>query len=96
MIQSIKGSVTRQFVETGKSKFSGMNVQIANRRLAQLNAATSLASLGQLNSVGLHKLSGNLQDYWSIDINGPWRILFQFIDGDAHQVHIVDTHVRRR
>jgi toxin HigB-1 len=52
----------------------------------------SLDALGRLNSVGLHKLKGNLRNFWSIDVNGPWRILFKFKDGDAHEVHIADTH----
>jgi proteic killer suppression protein len=28
----------------------------------------------------------------SIDINGPWRLLFRFRDGDAFDVHIFDPH----
>ena len=92
MIRTIKGSATRQFAETGKSKFSGMDEQVARRRLVQLNAASSLEALGKLNSVGLHKLRGNLKGYWSIDINGPWRLLFRFDAGDAYEVHIYDPH----
>jgi proteic killer suppression protein len=60
--------------------------------LAELHAAFSLESLGKLNSVGLHKLKGSLWHFWSIDINGPWRIIFKFRDGDAYEVEIVDTH----
>lgn len=92
MIRSIKGSATRRLVTEGKSKFSGLDEQLAFQRLAELNAAPSLAALGRLNSVGLHKLKGDLRDFWSIDVNGPWRILFSFRDGDAHDVHIHDPH----
>jgi toxin HigB-1 len=92
MISSVLGSATRQFVENDKSKFSGLDVDLANQRLAQLNAATSLDALGQLRSVGLHKLKGSLRAFWSIDINGPWRILFKFHDGNAYEVHIADPH----
>lgn len=92
MIRSIKGTATRQFIQTGKSKFPGLNVALAQQRLAELHAAPSLQALGALHSVGLHKLKGPLRDYWSIDVNGPWRILFKFQDGDAHEVHIHDPH----
>jgi len=92
MIRSIKGTATRQFIESGKSKFSGMDEQMARRRLVQLNAAPSLESLGRLNSLGLHKLKGDLAEYWSVDINGPWRLLFKFDNGDAYEVHIHDPH----
>ncbi len=71
MIRSIKGSATRQFVEQGKSRFSGMDPSLAHRRLRQINTASTLQALGGLNSVGLHKLKGELRDFWSVDINGP-------------------------
>ena len=92
MIRSVLGSATRRFIERRPSKFSGLDEQLALRRLAQLDAATSLSALGNLNSVGLHKLKGSLRGFWSIDVNGRWRILFKFRDGDAYEVHITDTH----
>jgi proteic killer suppression protein len=92
MIRSVLGSATRRFVEQGKSSFSGMDVAIANRRLAQLSAATSLESLGRLNSIRLHKMKGDRRGFWSIAINGRWRLLFRFKDGDAYEVHIDDPH----
>ena len=92
MIRSIKGSATRQFVEQGKSRFSGMDVRLAQRRLGQLNTATNLQALSALNSVGLHKLKGDKRDFWSVDVNASWRILFRFRDGDAYDVHIQDPH----
>ena len=92
MIRSIKGSATRQFVENNKSGFSGMDVAIAHRRLRQINTASSLQALAGLNTIGLAKLKGNLRDFWSVDVNAGWRILFRFKDGDAHDVHILDPH----
>jgi toxin HigB-1 len=96
MIRSVLGTATRRFVEDGRSSFSGMDERIARRRLVQLDAATSLGSFEHLNSIGLHKLKGDLRGFWSIDINGPWRLLFKFRDGDAYEVHVLDTHRRRR
>jgi toxin HigB-1 len=78
MIKSIRGTVTRQFIETGKSKFSGMDEAIADRRIAVLNRIKSLDELKQFTGFRLHKLSGDLKDDWSISINGPWRIIFSF------------------
>lgn len=91
MIKSISGSATRNFLD-GKSKFSGIDRELAIQRLTDLSDAPSLAALGKLNSVGLHKLKGSLRNFWSIDVNGPWRIIFKFKDGDAHEVEIIDTH----
>jgi proteic killer suppression protein len=79
-------------VEQGKSKFSGLDEDLAKQRLNEVNVASSLDSFGKLKSVGLHKLKGPLREFWSIDINGPWRIIFKFRDGDAYEVEITDTH----
>jgi proteic killer suppression protein len=92
MIRSLKGSATRQFVTKGRSTFPGLDIRLANRRLADLHAVPSLSALSPLNSVGLHKLKGDRKGYWAIKINGPWRIVFRFENGDAHEVEIVDYH----
>jgi toxin HigB-1 len=92
MIKSVQGSATRDFIERGKSKFSGLDVDLARQRLAELNAAPSLDAIDKLRSVRLHRLKGKLRKYWSINVNGPWRILFRFEDGDAYDVHITDPH----
>ena len=92
MIRSVKGSATRQFLETGKSKFSGLDENLAKRRLTALNVAKKLDDLSRLSSVGLHKLKGDRSDQWVIKVNGPWRIAFRYVDGDALDVEIVDYH----
>lgn len=92
MIRSWANSATRRFAETGKSKFSGMDVEAAEERLIALDAATGLSDLSPLKSVGLHKLAGGRRDQWAMAVNGPWRICFRFADGDAWDVEIVDYH----
>ena len=92
MIISLGDSATHQFVEHGKSKFPGLDVDLAHQRLAELNATPSLEALGKLQSVGLHKLKGSLRRYWSINVNGRWRIHFLFNDGNAYEVRITDPH----
>ncbi len=92
MIRSWANSATRQFAETGKSKFAGMDLDAAEERLAALDAATSLADLSPLKSIGLHKLAGARKTQWAMTINGPWRICFRSEDGDAWEVEIVDCH----
>jgi proteic killer suppression protein len=92
MIRSVKGAATRQFIEGGRSRFRGMDQTLAHQRLAELNAAPSLNALSPLRSVGLHKLKGDRAGSWAIKINGPWRIVFRFKDGNAHDVEIVDYH----
>ena len=92
MIKSWANATTRRFAEQAKSKFSGMDPDKADLRLAALHVATSLAELGRLKSVGLHRLAGDRRGQWAMTINGPWRLCFSFKDGDAYDVEIVDYH----
>jgi toxin HigB-1 len=92
MIKSVRGAATRQFLQTGKSRFRGLDAALAVRRLATLNSAGSLQDIGDLASVGLHKLKGDRAGFWSIKVNGPWRVVFRFADGHAFDVEIVDYH----
>lgn len=92
MIRSVKGSATRQFVARGRSRFRGLDEALARQRLAELNAAPSPAALSPLRSVGLHKLKGDRAGCWAVNVNGPWRIVFRFKDGNAYEVEIVDYH----
>lgn len=92
MIRSIKGSATRQFLESGRARFRGLDQTLAQQRLAELNAVPSLKALSPLRSVGLHKLKGDRAGRWAINVNGPWRIVFEFRDGNAYEVEIVDYH----
>lgn len=92
MIKSIADTATRQFVETGKSRFSGLDITKAMARLNVLNAARSLDDIAPLRSIGLHKLTGDRKGQWAMTINGPWRLCFRFENGGAYDVEIVDYH----
>jgi len=92
MIRTLRGAATRQFVTKGRSSFAGLNRDLAYQRLAELNAASALSDLSPLKSVGLHKLKGDRKGFWAMTVNGPWRIVFRFEDGDAHDVEIIDYH----
>lgn len=88
MIKSIANSATRQFVQNGKSKLSGLDAEKAKMRLVMLYNARSLDDLAPLKSVGLRKLPGDRKTQWAMTINGPWRLCFRH----AYDVEIVDYH----
>jgi proteic killer suppression protein len=92
MIKSWRNTQTRRFAEEGKKKPAGLDGDAAMELLAVLDAATSLKDLSMLRSVRLHKRVGGRRGQWSITVNGPWRICFEFSDGDAWNVEIVDYH----
>ncbi|MGB3318694.1 MAG: type II toxin-antitoxin system RelE/ParE family toxin [Sphingopyxis granuli] len=92
MIVSFANRATERFAMDGRSKFSGMDVAKAMARLKILRAARSIDDIPPLKSIGLHALSGNRQGQWAMTINGPWRLVFRFRDGNAEDVEIVDYH----
>ena len=92
VIVSFANRTTERFARDGKSKFSGMDVAKAMARLKILQAARSLDDIPPLKSVGLHPLVGDRQGQWAMTINGPWRLVFRFRDGNAENVEIVDYH----
>ena len=92
MIRSWANSATRRFALDAKNKFSGLDADSAHEVLAMLAAASTLADLSPLKSVGLHRLAGNRKGQWAMTINGPWRLCFKFDSGDAWDVEIVDYH----
>jgi proteic killer suppression protein len=93
MIRSWRNSATRK-VWDGESpnQFRGLDFDFAVDLLLALNVAKSLRDLSPLKSVGLHKLKGERRNQWALSVNGRWRICFEFRDGDAFEVEIVDYH----
>ncbi|MFI4986559.1 MAG: type II toxin-antitoxin system RelE/ParE family toxin [Alphaproteobacteria bacterium] len=92
MIKSWKTAATRQFAEQRKSRFKGLDEQKAMARLQLLDAVSALAEIPSLASIGLHKLKGDHEGRWAMTVNGPWRLVFTFKNGDAYDVEIVDYH----
>jgi proteic killer suppression protein len=39
-----------------------------------------------------HKLSGPMQGYWSMTVNGNWRVVFRFRGQDVENVDYLDYH----
>jgi len=57
-----------------------------------LNNAQSLMDLRIPPANRLERLKGDRRAQYSIRINQRWRICFEWRDGDAFQVDIVDYH----
>jgi proteic killer suppression protein len=65
---------------------------IGRRKLRMLNNSQNIADLRIPPSNRLEKLSGNLKEFYTIRINDQWRIIFQWNNGQASEVEIVDYH----
>jgi proteic killer suppression protein len=86
MIKSSKHKGLERFFTTGST--AGIQANHARKlrlQLATLHAATSSKDMSAPNGV-LHPLKGTLEGYWSIRVNGNWRVTFRFVDGHAEIV----------
>lgn len=65
---------------------------VARRKLRMLNNAATLEDLRAPPANRLEALRGDRKGRHSIRINDQWRICFQWKEGEALDVEIVDYH----
>lgn len=93
MIISFGNSDTESVWNGVKVKKLPLEIQnIGRRKLRMLNNSVNLTDLRIPPANRLEKLSGDLKDFYSIRINDQWRIIFQWHDGNANEVKIIDYH----
>jgi toxin HigB-1 len=93
VIRSWRNAATRRVWEGDRpNQFRGLDFEAAIDLMLALNVATALQDLSPLRSVGLHKLKGDRRNQWAMTVNARWRICFEFHQGDAYDVEIVDYH----
>jgi proteic killer suppression protein len=91
MIESFRHRGLRELFETGKTARIRADLQQRARlRLDALEAVASLAALTQ-PGFGCHPLRGRPQRY-SIHVNGPWCITFEWDEGRALRVYLEQYH----
>lgn len=92
MIRSFRSPETeRLFSREPVRRFKAIERQ-ALRKLDLLDAAPDMRTLATLPGNRLEKLQGNRVGQYSIRINDQWRICFEWLDGHAYNVEIVDYH----
>lgn len=78
-----KGYRVRRFVAVER---------VAQRKLAQLDAAATLSFLKVPPGNRLEALVGDREGQYSVRINDRWRLCFRYDKGNAYDVEIVDYH----
>jgi proteic killer suppression protein len=93
MIRTFKCKETRKIANRQRSRKLPHDIQqVALRKLRMLNRAVTLNDLRVPPANRLEKLSGDRAGQYSIRINDQWRICFEWREGDAYEVEIVDYH----
>jgi len=92
MIQSFKDAWTKELYESGSDRHWASIRTIAQRKLDQIDAASSLDKLRTPPGNRLEALKGDRSGQHSIRINDQYRICFVWKDDGAHDVEIADYH----
>jgi toxin HigB-1 len=91
MIESFLDKGLAELFYAGKSRRVAPALQ--KRIMVRLSALDAAASLSELNQPGFdfHPLKGRPQRY-TIHVNGPWCITFEWEDGNARRVDLEQYH----
>ena len=92
MIRGYKNRRTERVAEGIRRGFKGLDYDEVWEKLDTLNAIKTLEQIPPLKSWNLHRLKGNLKGKWAININGPWRLVFDWTEGGPKNVEITDYH----
>ena len=92
MIRSFRHRGLEAFFRTGGK--AGIRPDHAAKLRKQLFALDLAKSAGDMNAPGwrLHPLTGKYKGFWSVTVNGNWRLIFRFEGADAELVDYLDYH----
>ncbi len=96
MIKNLNGKITKNIVSKGE--YRGFSQELNERALKLMQALDSVNSFPDLKkiceppSLKIHKLKGNMGEFWSITIKKPWCIIFKYEQGQFIDVEIGDYH----
>ena len=92
MIRSFADEDTKQVFDRLHSRRFATFERVALRKLRQIHSVSRVEELDQPPGNRLEKLKGDRDGLWSLRVNDQWRICFEWRDGDAYEVQIVDYH----
>jgi proteic killer suppression protein len=92
MIASFRHKGLKLYFEKGDaSKLQPQHVSKIRLILTRLQAAKVVGDMN-VPGYGLHQLGGELKNFWAVKVDKNYRIIFQFIAEDAHDVDYLDYH----
>jgi len=92
MIESFRRKGLKRLFEKGEAKgIRPDHVEKVENILFVLSRARKPEDMN-LPGFRLHRLKGNLKDFWSVTVRANWRVIFRFKEGDAYNVDLIDYH----
>lgn len=92
MIRSFADRDTEQVFHHRHSRRYAAIERIALRKLRQIHSVSTVEELREPPGNRLERLKGDREGQWSLRINAQFRICFNWREGDAYEVEIVDYH----
>ena len=93
MVVSFASKQTEKIYQGERVAQLPLDIQrIGLRKLILLDQSQDMKDLMIPPSNRLEKLKGNMKEYHSIRINDQWRIIFKWVNNNAHDVEIIDYH----
>lgn len=92
MIRSFGDRETEKVFNHRHSRRYAAFERVAFRKLRQIHSVSRVEELYEPPGNRLESLKGDRKGQWSLRINGQYRICFEWRDGDAFNVQIVDYH----
>ena len=92
-IRSFRHRGLKQFFEKGTAR--GIDARLADKieeMLFAIDTADDVSDVDLFPGWRLHRLSGDLDGFWSLTVTGNRRLIFRFEDGEADDVDLVDYH----
>ncbi|MBA8801505.1 type II toxin-antitoxin system RelE/ParE family toxin [Agrobacterium sp. DKPNP3] len=92
MIKTFKHKALSEFFATGKTaKIDQKMLSRIKVRLDRLEQATTVGEM-KLPGFDFHPLNGFNPTKYTVHVNGPWCITFEFDNGDAYNVDFEQYH----
>jgi len=92
MMNGFRCADTQALFETGKSKRFSNVARLATRKLAQLDAASTLEFLRSPPGNRLEALVGDRKGEYSIRVNDQFRLCFRWTAEGPTDIEMVDYH----
>lgn len=92
MIKTFIHKGLEKFYTTGSTK--GIQAKHADKLNIILTTLDGSEAAQDMNLPGfrLHSLKGDKKGLWSVMVNGNWRVVFRFENGNAYVVDYTDYH----
>jgi proteic killer suppression protein len=92
MIKSFRNKALAALWQTGKS--AKIDAKMQRRIMARLTSLDAASKPEDMNLVGydFHALRGFDPTRYTVHINGPWCVTFEFENGDAYRIDFEQYH----